>query len=539
MPVLQRANTFKLPTKSIVLLLFWNFVVKFVYNLIIKTAVYLLLDDHVAIRVEVFVAITFLCLAPVASFVADVKFGRFKTLVSSTYVVIISNSIFIVGLCGFFAVHSSNYLYYICVTIIYTGLFASLCGMVFFLCNIIQFGTDHLRDAPTRYSVIFLYAIYWCDSISNLLTVGFSLPGKNILIHHYPNYVYVDKFKSSLLVSVCGCFVALSVLAVFIVHKKKHWLLSEHLGGNPYLLTWGVVKFAAQHNKPIRRSAFTYCESDYPSRLDFGKMRYGGPFTTEQVEDVKTLLNILKILLSLGPVFFLDQCTIQTRHGSRHSYYSTDFWMERIFNGAISTALAVIFIPLLMKFFISKWFPSMFKRMGFSIACLLLIFLVYILYITLNTKNFVNSKNYLVYCNINNNDTESSESFLSFSATSVLILEIVIHFICRVLLYISVWEFICCQSPQHMKGLLFGLLYAIQAFNQLLATFTILTFDKFLKEDIDNCNRYFSLLNIGIAALLLLIFTMVSYKYRYRKRDDICNIYQYAENYYSNYGTLN
>ena len=538
MPELQRANTFILPTKSILLLLFWNFVVKFVYNLVIKTAVYLLLDNHVAFNVEALAAITFLCLAPVASFVADVKFGRFKTLVSSTYIIIITNSIFIVGLCGLFVVHSSNYLYYIFATMIYTSLLGILSGMVFFLCNILQFGTDQLRDAPTRYSVLFLYAIYWCDSISNLITVCFSLPGKNILIHQYPNYVYVDKLKMSLLVTPCGCFVALSVLAVFIVHKKKHWLLSEHLGGNPYLLTWRVVKFAAQHNKPIRRSAFTYCESDYPSRLDFGKQRYGGPFTTEQVEDVKTLLNILKVLLFLGPVFFLEQCTIETRHGSRHYYYSTDFWNERIFNGVISPALAVIFIPLLMKCFISRCFPSMFKRIGFSIACLLLIFLVYILYITLNTKKIVHTKYYLVCCN-NNNDTESSESFLSFSSTSVLLPKNVIHFICSALLYISLWEFICCQSPQHMKGLLFGLLNTIRAFNQLLATFTILTFDKFLKEDVDNCNKYFSLLNIGIAVILLLIFTVVSYKYRYRKRDDICNIYQYAENYYSNYGTLN
>ena len=41
-----------------------------------------------------------------------------------------------------------------------------------------------------------------------------------------------------------------------MVHKKKHWLLTEHLQGNPYLLTLRVVKFAAQHNHPIRRSAF-------------------------------------------------------------------------------------------------------------------------------------------------------------------------------------------------------------------------------------------------------------------------------------------
>ena len=322
---------------------------------------------------------------------------------------------------------------------------------------------------------------------------------------------------------------------VFIVHKKKHWLLTEHLGGNPYLLTWRVVMFAAQHNKPIRRSAFTYCESDYPSRLDFGKQRYGGPFTTEQVEDVKTLLNILKVLLCLGPVFFLEQGTIRRRH-SNFELFPSNIWKKLFFDRVLSTALAVIFIPLLMKCFISRCIPSFFKRMGFSIACLLLTFVVYILYSTISTEDFIHSGNHLVYCK--NNDTEISEPFVSLSAASIMSLENVIHFIYRLLLYISVWEFIYCQSPQHMKGLLFGLLYAIKAFNQLFASFTIWTFDKFLKEDIAICNRHFYLLNIGIAVLLLLVFTVVSSKYRYRKRDDICNIHLYAENYYSNYGTL-
>ena len=178
----------------------------------------------------------------------------------------------------------------------------------------------------------------------------------------------------------------------------------------------------------------------------------------------------------------------------------------------------------------------MFKRMGLSIACLLLMFLVHIGYNTINTGDIINSGNYFVHCI--NNDTHSIEYSISSSAISILSLENVLNFIYRLLLYVSVWEFICCQSPHHMKGLLFGLLNAIQAFNQLLATSTIVTFDNFLKEDIDNCNRYFYMLNIGIAVLLLLIFTVVSYKYRHRKRDDICNIYQYAENYYSNYGTL-
>ena len=128
---------------------------------------YLLRNDKISTAVEALLAITFLCLAPVASFVADVKFGRFKTLVYSTNVIIISNGVLIAGMCGvLFAVHEFNYLYYIFITLTCAGLLASPCGMmILFLCNIIQFGTDQLRDAPTRYSVSFLYAIYWCDGI--------------------------------------------------------------------------------------------------------------------------------------------------------------------------------------------------------------------------------------------------------------------------------------------------------------------------------------------------------------------------------------
>ena len=44
------------------------------------------------------------------------------------------------------------------------------------------------------------------------------------------------------------------------------------------------------------RSAFTYCEDDPPSRIDFGKSKYEGPFTTEQVEDVKTFFRLLSFI---------------------------------------------------------------------------------------------------------------------------------------------------------------------------------------------------------------------------------------------------
>ena len=43
----------------------------------------------------------------------------------------------------------------------------------------------------------------------------------------------------------------------------------------------------------MHRSAFTYWEEDIPPHIDLGKSKYGGPFTTEEVEDTKAFLRII------------------------------------------------------------------------------------------------------------------------------------------------------------------------------------------------------------------------------------------------------
>ena len=57
-----------------------------------------------------------------------------------------------------------------------------------------------------------------------------------------------------------------------------------------YSLVYRVVYFSLKHKSPIRHSVFTYCEDELPSSLDLGKEQYGGPFTTEQVENGKVFL---------------------------------------------------------------------------------------------------------------------------------------------------------------------------------------------------------------------------------------------------------
>ena len=76
--------------------------------------------------------------------------------------------------------------------------------------------------------------------------------------------------------------IALSSMLMF-----NHWLVKEPVTQNPFKLFYSVVRYAIKHKHPECRSAFTYCEDEPPSRMNFGKSKYGGLFTIEQdlVED--------------------------------------------------------------------------------------------------------------------------------------------------------------------------------------------------------------------------------------------------------------
>ena len=68
---------------------------------------------------------------------------------------------------------------------------------------------------------------------------------------------------------------------------------------NPFKLICGVTKSSWTHKYPVNRSALTNRENDIPSCIDLGKHKYGGPFTNEQVENVKTLFQLLLLITPL------------------------------------------------------------------------------------------------------------------------------------------------------------------------------------------------------------------------------------------------
>ena len=88
-------------------------------------------------------------------------------------------------------------------------------------------------------------------------------------------------------------------LAVIIISDClcQQWLDRTHKVTNPIKLIIQVLNYTRKHSYPERRSAFTYIDEEQPTRMDFGKEKFGGPFTEEEVEDVKTVLRLIPLIV--------------------------------------------------------------------------------------------------------------------------------------------------------------------------------------------------------------------------------------------------
>ncbi len=479
--------------------------------------------------------------SPLAGYLADVKYGRLKVLQCSTYLTLVAVIISLITTTLFNTVDHLNYFFYALLILFFAAQLVLSCGNSMYVATILQFGTDQLRDLPSAYTVFFLYAYYWSENLGTLLTTVVNIPGHELYTARN-NEWHFDSLQGTLVEITQFVAAIILVWILYLLSKKQKWISAggTHMT-NPYKLVYSVIKFALQHKQIIRRSAFTYCENEYPSRLDFGKQRYGGPFTTEQVEDVKVLLNMVKILVCFGPVFLLDlasKITILVHYKSTATEYVRNNNPIKVLfldYEMMSPLLIVVCTPvylLLIKPSLASCRCNAFSRMTLSYLLLVTIFLVFLLYRGVaNDRNTRNERIFL-QCKRNTSDTLTHQLILVPGEYLVALYNI-LSSLYQILLYIASWEFICSQSPHFMKGILFGLFYAIRAFYQLLAVLMSFVIFQYWDNACIDCQSMYNLLNLMLGLMCTIIFAIVAKKYRYRKRDDICNVYQYAEDYYS------
>ena len=395
--------------------------------------------------------------------------------------------------------------------------------------NAIQFGLDQLLGASSSQLSRFIHWFFWSQHAGKLALFSVYIVG-DILIKKKAKAASVKIERESAL----GAFVIRlsgALLSCFVFFHCNGQLYKEKSGINPFLTVSKVLKYAWKHKHPMRRSAFTYWEEDMPSRIDLGKDKYGGPFTTEEVEDVKTFLRLLLLLISMCGIHFAGDGFSVAQHMEAYSCPSLITLSLVVINPLYLTSLVVLSVMLFWKCLPCRVkyiaFVNMLKRMGLGLLLLLLqevLYTVLISYRELSGLNIALECNHTIY-----NNHSTTENCLQIRTTIDskapsdpmdnmflwLIGPQILNGLAQLLVNMTALEFICAQSPHTLQGLLIGLWYAIFSIKYLIMSpLDIL---------VQGSQYFYAYQSLRTFAVLIsvIFFICVAHRYKYRVRDDV------------------
>jgi len=447
---------------------------------------------------------------PLAGWLADTFFGRYKTIVTSMWIVFFATLIMtVLILLHYVFPEDADYHQYI-----FPFLFVLMTiGLAGFQANVIPFGTDQLQDVPGQVLVAFVRWYVWTLFLS-----------RGTVFTYYITCVERDgNHKFSMLMRSCAHTVCIS-LALALYFLFQHWLTKEPAGGNPLTTIFQVFNYARKHHYARLRSAFTYWDGEMPSRIDFAKTRYGGPFSTDKVEDVKTFYRMLCVLISVLIIFIAIATPIKTlrllaNHMSNNlkkSPLASCLLQSSLENlPVLVPVLSIPFFHFLVNPFIQNCWPTSLKRIGFGsllfTAGILCAFILDTVGHTVKTGDFP--------CLFSMNTTIASDPIpLDYH---FILLPGILCGLAWPVLDIGAYEFICAQTPQNMKGLFFGILYCVFGIGSALGFLIMLPFS--LNSSIHwpvSCGFWYYLINILISLTGFTIFCIVAKCYKQRIRDD-------------------
>ena len=518
---------FSITSKAIVLILLWTMLVGAVYHaaigivlmfLIHATPILLLGVSLPFVILYSFVVIVFI-FYPVNGFIADVYCGRFRMIAISLSVILISLITFLSFFMIFFYVSVPNNVKPFLFVIVGLVLFITVLGIGGFSANIIQFGLDQLIDAPSRYQAYFVHWSKWSYDALSFVIVG--------LFAYY--YCPINDTTPGVKLFVLPNAICIGLLFVLLVLSfwKRHWFHAEPGQHNPYKIVFKVLNFARKNKYPLQRSAFTYSDDERPSRLDFAKERFGGPFTTEQVEDVKVLFRILVLLLAVGPVFAMDipssnvaLMEVGLHIGSFRSEQSCGWDWIIVNSGLMHCIVYTIFLPVYILF-LQRYTPRVLVRVGFGI----IVFLLGILSIlAIDIAGHLHYRQNNTMCIFNAHLVNGT--FLNPHLNMhwyYLVAPNVLLGIGPSVVTVSIFEFISAQSLYSMKGLLLGAFFTITGIFQFLGSILIVPF-AMLTEDAYHpgisCLFGYLTLILLVALIGFVLFFVMARRYKYRERDD-------------------
>ena len=325
-------------------------------------------------------------------------------------------------------------------------------GMTGLIANSMQFGLDQLIDASSTDTFSYISWCVWLYSVPYILSV-FS--------QQYLCGIY-DLPLSFLFVSLTITVVVLSDVAC------NHWLVKVPVTQNPLKLIYQVLRYAVKNKYPHIRSAFTYWEDKPYSGIDLGKRKYGRPFTTERVEDVKTffqvpsiiVVGILVITMIYEHIFIpasrlahyqgittLKQCEEGVQ------YFSS--WIEQTFVGISSKAFVILLVPVLeLLLYLSQkvYFPRLNMSISACInASIFLMLLSNVLNLTFELIAICDSQNKNITCQFLDEEVSRYQR-LALDYRWLVIAQVIMG-VSLYTLFTSGTEFQVSQCPYAMRGL--------------------------------------------------------------------------------------
>ena len=376
-------------------------------------------------------------------------------------------------------------------------------GTVGLITNIPAYGLDQLSDKPNTHARAFLHWIVWGFFFG--IAIGLCKRSSND-----SEFVLITGFMTFLFISVVLCLHACFYNYYELVGTQKN---------NPYKIVYDVLMYALYHKSPENRSAFTYWENEIPSRVDLGKSKYGGPFSEEDVENVKTFWRIVAVILSTFGLFIPYYHVITD---GVVSYINTFEGATTALNGHGSFALwlgldsQIILLVPLFELVIIPLFPKIeyfilkaLRAIGVSYI-LILIALLCMIVLELVGHSVTPGD---VVCATSLPSTRDDHVQISFLYYSI---PLVFSGLTAALSQLYILEFIISQAPANMSGMIIGIFFSVRTLYVTIGQMFI--FWKISGHV--SCSFWVLLIQIGICIIGMIIYMYVARWYRRRRKDE-------------------